>query len=150
MELEETAAVPVASSHKQRAGGHSPAVSAEERTTDETASLNVLEIEADASRSEAGEADEEPGRRKKEKKKKENAEEEDGEKRKKKENAEEDGEKRTKKKKKSRERKEEPEPEDTMMDVNQIPNFRQFFATKTTFFNKIFVVDITDIFSNNL
>ena len=137
MELEETAAVPVASSHKQRAGGHSPAVSAEERTTDETASLNVLEIEADASRSEAGEADEEPGRRKK-KKKKENGEEDDGEKRKK------------KKKKKSRERKEEPEPEDTMMDVNQIPNFRQFFATKTTFFNKIFVVDITDIFSNNL
>ena len=121
MELEETAAVPVASSHKQRAGGHSPAVSAEERTTDESASLNVLEIEADASRSEAGEADEEPGRRKKKKKKKENAEEEDGEKRKK------------KKKKKSRERKEEPEPEDTMMDVNQIPNFRQFFAQSRRF-----------------
>ena len=121
MELEETAAVPVASGHKQRAGGHSPAVSAEERTTDETASLNVLEIEADASRSEAGEADEEPGRRKKKKKKKENAEEDDGEKRKK------------KKKKKSRERKEEPEPEDTMMDVKQIPNFRQFFAQSRRF-----------------
>jgi hypothetical protein len=95
------------------------------RTSSDASSdhLDMLKIEADASRIEPfGEAKEDEAIRtetekmdgggKRERKKK--SEEEEGEKKKK------------KKKKKSKERKEEEEPEDTVLDINQIPNFRKF------------------------
>ncbi len=79
------------------------------RTGGSTASeqLDILRIEADATRTESPAADEE-----KLKKKKKSAEEEVEKKKK-------------KKKKKSKER-EDDEPADTMVDLREIPNFRHF------------------------
>jgi hypothetical protein len=143
LELEETATVPVARSKTgirdqspqqvtttadESSDDVSPAATRDGSQSavdagsldDDRASLDVAEIEADAARPEPEEAEEEEvGRRKKKKKKKttENEEEEEGGTKKKK-----------KKKKKSRERGEEEEPADTVIDISEIPNFRQFFC----------------------
>ncbi len=134
LELEETAIVPhtTGGGRKGRASDQAGAdpknAIIERRMVGRTSSdassdhLDMLKIEADASRIEPfgeakvaaedeGEAEKIDGGGKRDRKKK--SEEEEGEKKKK------------KKKKKSKERKEE-EPEDTVLDINQIPNFRQF------------------------
>jgi len=134
LELEETAIVPhiTGGGRKGRASeqaGADPKNAIIERlvvgrTSSDASSdhLDMLKIEADASRIEPfgeakadeamrTEAEKMDGSGKRERKKK--SEEEEGEKKKK------------KKKKKSKERKEE-EPEDTVLDINQIPNFRKF------------------------
>jgi outer membrane biosynthesis protein TonB len=132
LELEETVTVPTATKSSKEIRNSSPTADdddelevispadegrsthAEAGQASDNASLDIAEIEADATKPEP--AEEEPGRRKKKKKKKEHEEEEDGTKKKK------------KKKKKSKERgeKEEEEPADTVIDLSEIPNFRQF------------------------
>ncbi len=135
LELEETAIVPQTTSggRKGRASdqaGADPKNAIIERlvvgrTSSDASSdhLDMLKIEADASRIEPfGEATVEDEAQRTEAEKMDSG----GKRERKKKSEEEEGEKKKKKKKKKSKERKEDEPEDTVLDINQIPNFRKF------------------------